>query len=72
MKIRLFSLFLILLAAVGMTSCFDQPDTNLLYIHADTAIHTDLEGVYLTLDTLGESSISVIWNNKTEGEITFG
>lgn len=73
MKIRLFSLFLILLAAAGLSSCFDQPDTKIpLYINADSAVRTDLEGVYMTLDSLGESSISVLWHNKTDGEITFG
>lgn len=72
MKIRLFSLFLILLAAVGMTSCFDTSDTDELFLNADSSIRTDLEGVYMTLDSLGESSIAVTWHNKTENDVTFG
>lgn len=41
-------------------------------MRATKKIFTDFEGVYLTLESIGETSISVTWHNDTDEEITFG
>ncbi len=38
----------------------------------DSSIHTELEGIYLTLESLTDTSVSVIWHNDTDKEVTFG
>ena len=73
----LFALTL-LLALVIFVSCYDNVHpcggviTDELVLNGDDGIHTDFEGVYLTLNSLGASSISVTWNNDTDFEIVFG
>lgn len=72
MKNKLFFLIIMLLSLAAIISCGEPEKTEDLVFEGEKKIFTDFEGVYLTLDSLGESSISVTWHNKTEFEITFG
>ncbi len=78
MKAKLFSLIIILLAASAAVSCFDNAHpcggvmTDELVLNGDDEIHTDFEGFYMTLHSLGASSISVTWHNDTDLEMVFG
>lgn len=62
-----------------MVSCFSNNVhpcggviTEDLVLNGDDGIHTDFEGVYLTLGSLGETSISVTWHNDTDKEVVYG
>ena len=69
MKNKLFFLIIMLLATAAIISCAEPED---LKIEGNEKIFTDFEGVYLTLESIGETSISVTWHNDTDEEITFG
>lgn len=69
MKNKLFFLLIMLLAIAAIISCAEPED---LKIEGNEKIFTDFEGVYLTLESIGETSISVTWHNDTDEEITFG
>lgn len=69
MKNKLFFLLVMLLATAAIISCTEPED---LKIEGNEKIFTDFEGVYLTLEGIGETSISVTWHNETDKEITFG
>ena len=69
MKNKLFFLLIMLLATAAIISCAEPED---LKIEGNEKIFTDFEGVYLTLEGIGEASISVTWHNDTDEEITFG
>ena len=69
MKNKLFFLLVMLLAITAIISCAEPED---LKIEGNEKIFTDFEGVYLTLESIGETSISVTWHNDTDEEITFG
>lgn len=69
MKNKLFFLLIILLVTAAIISCAEPED---LKIEGNEKIFTDFEGVYLTLESIGETSISVTWHNDTDEEITFG
>ena len=69
MKNKLFFLLVMLLAIAAIISCAAPED---LKIEGNEKIFTDFEGVYLTLESIGETSISVTWHNDTDEEITFG
>ena len=69
MKNKLFFLLIMLLATAAIISCAEPED---LKIEGNEKIFTDFEGVYLTLESIGETSISVTWHNDTDEEITFG
>lgn len=69
MKNKLFFLIIILLVTAAIISCAEPED---LKIEGNEKIFTDFEGVYLTLESIGETSISVTWHNDTDEEITFG
>ena len=72
------SVFTLLLAMICLVSCFDNQHpcggviTDPLVMNGDGGIHTELEGFYMTLNSVGESSISVTWHNDTALEIIFG
>lgn len=78
MKNKLFLLIIILLAAVSAVSCGDNVHpcggviTDPLVVSGDEGIHTEFDGFYMTLNSVGESSISVTWHNDTDLEIVFG
>ena len=72
MKRKIFSLLFILLTLAAFTSCVSESDTEDPMLEGDEEIHTDFEGVYLTLDSVGETSLSVTWHNDTDLEILFG
>ena len=69
MKNKLFFLLIMLLATAAIISCAEPED---LKIEGNEKIFTDFEGVYLTLESIGVTSISVTWHNDTDEEITFG
>ena len=69
MKNKLFFLIIMLLVTAAIISCAEPED---LKIEGNEKIFTDFEGVYLTLESIGETSISVTWHNDTDEEITFG
>lgn len=69
MKNKLFFLLVMLLAITAIISCAEPEDFK---IEGDEKIFTDFEGIYLTLESIGETSISVTWHNDTDEEITFG
>ena len=69
MKNKLFFLLIMLLATAAIISCAEPED---LKIEGNDKIFTDFDGVYLTLESIGETSISVTWHNDTDEEITFG
>ena len=69
MKNKLFFLLIMLLVTAAIISCAEPED---LKIEGNEKIFTDFEGVYLTLESIGETSISVTWHNDTDEEITFG
>ena len=69
MKNKLFFLLIMLLVTAAIISCAEPED---LEIEGNEKIFTDFEGVYLTLESIGETSISVTWHNDTDEEITFG
>lgn len=69
MKNKLFFLLIMLLVTAAIISCAEPED---LKIEGNKKIFTDFEGVYLTLESIGETSISVTWHNDTNEEITFG
>ena len=69
---KLVYLIILFLTLTAVSSCGKTDNPNELYINAQTGIHTDFEGIYLTLQSIGESSVSVTWHNETEFEITFG
>ena len=69
MKNKLFFLLVMLLVTAAIISCAEPED---LKIEGNEKIFTDFEGVYLTLESIGETSISVTWHNDTDEEITFG
>lgn len=69
MKNKLFFLLIMLLVTAAIVSCAEPED---LKIEGNEKIFTDFEGVYLTLESIGETSISVTWHNDTDEEITFG
>lgn len=69
MKNKLFFLLIMLLATAAIISCAEPED---LKIEGNKKIFTDFDGVYLTLESIGETSISVTWHNDTDEEITFG
>ena len=69
MKNKLFFLLIMLLVTAAIISCAEPED---LKIEGNEIIFTDFEGVYLTLESIGETSISVTWHNDTDEEITFG
>ena len=69
MKNKLFFLIIMLLATAAIISCAEPED---LKIEGNEKIFTDFEGVYLTLESIGETLISVTWHNDTDEEITFG
>ena len=60
MKNKLFFLLIMLLAITAIISCGEPED---LKIEGNEKIFTDFEGVYLTLEGIGEASISVTWRN---------
>ncbi|MBO5701307.1 MAG: hypothetical protein J6S71_02605 [Clostridia bacterium] len=69
-------LVFLLVALLCLPSCAgigdDLPETEKAVISGDEEIHTDFDGVYLTLDSVGETSLSVTWHNDTDLEILFG
>ena len=69
MKNKLFFLLIMLLVTAAIISCAEPED---LKIEGNEKIFTDFEGVYLTLESIGVTSISVTWHNDTDEEITFG
>lgn len=69
MKIKLISLLSLLISITVIASCI-SPDYTLSA--DDSEKHTELDGVYLTLEALGKSSVSVAWHNDTDEEVTFG
>ena len=69
MKNKLFFLLIMLLVTAAIISCAEPED---LKIEGNEKIFTDFEGIYLTLESIGETSISVTWHNDTDEEITFG
>ncbi len=72
MKNKLFFLLITLLSLAAIISCGESEKPEDLVFEGEEEIFTDFEGVYLTLDKLGASSISVTWKNETNFEITFG
>lgn len=78
MKKKCFFAFTLLSALIILVSCFDNQHpcggviTDPLVMNGDGGIHTELEGFYMTLNSVGESSISVTWHNDTDFEIIFG
>lgn len=79
MKNKLIFLLILLLSSAAMVSCFEDNVhpcggviTDDLVLNGDDGIHTDFEGVYLTLGSLGETSISVTWHNDTDKEAVYG
>lgn len=79
MKNKLIFLLILLFSSAAMVSCFGD-DVHLcggviteeLVLSGDDGIHTDFEGVYLTLGSLGETAISVTWHNDTDKEVVLG
>ncbi len=72
MKNKLFFLIIMLLSLAAIISCGESEKPKDLKIEGNEKIFTDFEGVYLTLESVGEASISVTWHNDTDKEITFG
>ena len=66
------SVFTLLLAMICLVSCFDTQHpcggviTEPLVMNGNYGVHTELEGFYMTLNSVGESSISVTWHNDTD------
>ncbi len=72
MKNKLFFLIIILLSLAAIVSCGEPEKPEDLVFEGEEMLFTDFEGVYLTLDSIGEASIAVTWHNDTDGDITFG
>ncbi|MBQ1195104.1 MAG: hypothetical protein IIX44_02550 [Clostridia bacterium] len=78
MKKKVFGILTLMLLLVTLVSCFDNNHpcggviTDELYLNGNVAIHTDLEGVYMTLNNVSTSAVSVTWQNETDKEILFG
>lgn len=71
-KIFVF-LLAVLLCLPSCAGIGDDPtETERTVISGDEEIHTDFEGVYLTLDSVCETSLSVTWHNDSEYEMIFG
>jgi hypothetical protein len=72
MKNKLFFLIIMLLAVAAIISCGKPEKPEDLVFEGEKKIFTDFEGVYLTLEGVGATSISVTWHNDTDKEILFG
>ena len=68
----------LLLSIALLSSCSDDlhpcggVPTDELTVIGESAVHTELEGFYITLNSVSESSVSVTWHNDTDLEIVFG
>lgn len=78
MKKKFLVILTLMLLLLTLVSCFDNTHpcggviTDELYLNGNVAIHTDLEGVYMTLNNVSTSAVSVTWQNETDKEILFG
>lgn len=78
MKKKFLVILTLMLLLVTLVSCFDNTHpcggviTDELYFNGNVAIHTDLEGVYMTLNNVSTSAVGVTWQNETDKEILFG
>lgn len=72
MKNKLFFLIIMLLSIAAIMSCGEPEKPEDLVFEGEEKVFTDFEGVYLTLEGIGETSVSVTWHNDTDKEITFG
>ena len=78
MKKQIFTVLCLVISVLCFTSCFDNTHpcggviTDELYLNGNVAIHTDFEGVYMTLNNVSTSAVSVTWHNETDKEILFG
>lgn len=75
---KLITLSLSLLLIIpSFISCADKGNsegvvTDDLIFVVDDGIHTEFDGFYMELDSVGESSVSVTWHNDTDLEPMFG
>ncbi len=72
MKNKLFFLLILLLALAAIISCAEPEKPEDLVFEGEEKVFTDFEGVYLTLDGIGATAVSVTWHNDTDKEISFG
>ncbi len=79
MKKTLLFLIISALCLPLFTGCFASPaDKSGTSSQAEQTkipsegINTEYEGVYLTLESLTDTGITVIWHNETDKEITYG
>lgn len=78
MKKKFLVILTLMLLPLTLISCFDNTHpcggviTDELHLNGNVAIHTDFEGVYMTLNNVSTSAVSVTWQNETDKEILFG
>lgn len=78
MKKKVLGILTLMLLLVTLVSCFDNTHpcggviTDELTVIAGNGIHTEFDGFYMELNSVGESSVSVTWHNDTDKEPMFG
>lgn len=69
MKKTFIFLITVALCLPVFTGCFSEPEGGEQTKIPSEGIHTEYEGVYLTLESITDTSIAVVWHNETVKEI---